>query len=36
MKEIFDKRSKERSSMIGDLVLKWDSRREAKGKHMEN
>jgi hypothetical protein len=33
MKEIFDKRSKERNFMIGDLVLKWDARREAKGKH---
>jgi len=33
MKEIFDKRSKERRFMIGYLVLKWDSRRETKGKH---
>jgi hypothetical protein len=33
MKKIFDKRTKERSLMIGDLVLKWDARREAKGKH---
>jgi hypothetical protein len=33
MKEIFDKRTKERNFKVGDLVLKWDSRREAKGKH---
>jgi hypothetical protein len=33
MKEIFDKRTKERSFMVGDIVLKWDARREAKGKH---
>jgi hypothetical protein len=33
MKEIFDKRTKERRFMIGDLVLKWDAIREAKGKH---
>jgi hypothetical protein len=33
MKEIFDKRIKEISFMIGDLVLKWDARREGKGKH---
>jgi hypothetical protein len=33
IKEIFDKRTKERNFMIGDLVLKWDARREAKGKH---
>jgi hypothetical protein len=33
MKEIFDKRSKERRFMKIDLVLKWDARREAKGKN---
>jgi hypothetical protein len=33
MKEIFEKRTKERNFMTGDLVLKWDARREAKGKH---
>ena len=33
MKEIFDKRSKEKSFMTWDLVLKWDAIREAKGKH---
>jgi hypothetical protein len=35
MKEIFDKKSKEKIFMIGDLLLKWDSIREAKGKHGE-
>jgi len=33
IKEIFDKRTKERNFIAGDLVLKWDARREAKGKH---
>jgi hypothetical protein len=33
MKDIFYKRTKEKNFMIGDLVLKWDARREAKGKH---
>jgi len=33
MKEIFDKKSKEKRFMIGDLLLKWDAIREAKGKH---
>jgi hypothetical protein len=33
MKEIFDKRSKERSFMTGDLVVKWDAKREEKGNH---
>jgi hypothetical protein len=33
IKEIFDKRTKETNFMIGDLVLKWYARREAKGKH---
>jgi hypothetical protein len=27
MKEIFDKRTKERNFMVGDMVLKWDARR---------
>jgi hypothetical protein len=35
MKEIFDKRTKEINFMVGDLVLKWDARREEKG-NMEN
>jgi len=30
MKEIFDKRTKERIFVIGDLLLKWDARREEK------
>jgi hypothetical protein len=29
----FEKRTKERNSMVGDLVLKWDARREVKGRH---
>ena len=33
MKKIFDKRTKEDDFSIGDKVLKWDSRREEKGKH---
>jgi hypothetical protein len=33
MKTIFYKRAKARRFVIGDLVLKWDARREAKGKH---
>ena len=33
IKKIFDKRSKEDDFYIGDQVLKWDSRREDKGKH---
>jgi hypothetical protein len=33
MKEMFDKRTKERNFMTRDLVLKWDARREAKGNH---
>jgi hypothetical protein len=35
LKEIFDKRSKERIFMIRDIILKWDARREAKGKNGE-
>ena len=33
IKKFFDKRSKEDEFYIGDQVLKWDSRREDKGKH---
>jgi len=32
-KKIFDKRTKAEDFFIGDKVLKWDSRREDKGKH---
>jgi len=32
-KKIFDKRTKVEDFYIGDKVLKWDSRREDKGKH---
>ena len=33
IKKLFDKRSKACDFKIGDKVLKWDSRREDKGKH---
>ena len=33
IKNIFDKKTKEDDFYIGDKVLKWDSRREEKGKH---
>jgi len=33
LKKIFDKRTKVEDFFIGDKVLKWDSRREDKGKH---
>ena len=32
-KKIFDKRVKEDDFFIGDQVLRWDARREDKGKH---
>eukprot|EP00253_Pinus_taeda_P028009 PITA_28009 len=33
LKNIFDKRTKAEDFFIGDKVLKWDSRREDRGKH---
>ena len=33
IKKIFDKRTKANNLHIGDTVLKWDYRREDKGKH---
>ena len=33
MKKLFDRRTKARNFNVGDKVLKWDSRREDKGKH---
>ena len=33
IKKFFDKRSKEDNFYLGDQVLKWDYRREDKGKH---
>jgi hypothetical protein len=33
IKRIYDKRNKEDDFELGDLVLKWDSRNEDKGKH---
>ena len=33
IKKLFDKRTKAADFKVGDKVLKWDSRREDKGKH---
>lgn len=33
MKSIFDRKAKEIIFQTGDLVLRWDTRREEKGKH---
>jgi len=33
LKKMFDKRAKEEDFYIGDKVLRWESRREEKGKH---
>lgn len=33
MKILFDKKARERDFREGDLVLRWDTRREDKGKH---
>ena len=33
LKKIFDRRTKAEDFYLGDKVLKWDSRREDKGKH---
>ena len=33
LKKAFDKRTKAEDFFIGDKVLRWDSRREDKGKH---
>ena len=33
IKKIFDRRTKEDDFELGNLVLKWDSRNEDKGKH---
>ena len=33
MKSIFDRKAKEIMFQTGDLVLRWDTRREEKGKH---
>ena len=33
LKKIFDKKTKAEDFFIGEKVLKWDSRREDKGKH---
>jgi hypothetical protein len=33
IKNIYDKRTKEDNFELGDLVLRWDSRNEDKGKH---
>ena len=33
IKNIYDKRTKEDNFELGDLVLRWDSRNQYKGKH---
>jgi hypothetical protein len=33
IKKIYDRRTKDDDFQIGDKVLKWDSRKEEKGKH---
>jgi hypothetical protein len=33
MKSLFDKKEKDREFLPGDLVLKWDVRKEDPGKH---
>ena len=33
MKAVFDKKAKQDIFQVGDLVLKWDARREEKSKH---
>jgi hypothetical protein len=33
MKSLFDKKTKDREFLLGDLVLKWDARKEDAGKH---
>ena len=33
IKKIFERRTKSNNFQVGDIVLKWDSRREDKGKH---
>jgi len=33
MKSLFDKKVKDREFLPGDLVLKWDARKEDVGKH---
>jgi len=33
MKALFDHKAKDREFLLGDLVLKWDARREDSAKH---
>jgi hypothetical protein len=33
MKALFDQKSRDREFLLGDLVLKWDARKEDSGKH---
>ena len=33
MKSLFEKKAKDREFLLGDLVLKWDARKEDAGKH---
>ena len=33
IKRIFDRNIKENTFLVGDMVLRWDARKEQKGKH---
>jgi hypothetical protein len=33
MKALFDKKAKDKNFLPGDLILKWDARKEDAGKH---
>ena len=33
MKALFDQKAKDRDFLLGDLVLKWEARKEDTGKH---
>lgn len=35
MKAIFDKKAKQDIFQVGDLVMRWDARREEKSKHVK-
>ena len=35
MKNIFDRKTKEIDFKVADLVLRWDTKREDKGKHVK-
>ena len=33
IKDIFDRKIKDNTFLVGDMVLRWDARKEQKGKH---